>query len=252
MTRLAPAAAVVAILASLLYNTAAPAYACSCASWPETVTKAQTLIAQSELAVIAHPSGYTSDDASAKLVMEVTRVLNGPDVTLLTMPTTRETVEWAQEFDSGPELDGGGDCSYHVVGNHDDLYFLNLIREGTAEGEWGTNTCLWSSSFVRLAQADDAGTIWSPIGRSLIEQFGPDALDLDGPLSQAASGDVVPLDGNSGSAPGDSENAAPQTESEAESDDKDLPIAIILPLAFLIPIAVLVVFSLIKPKGGGH
>jgi hypothetical protein len=38
----------------------------------------------------------------------------------------------------------------------------------------------------------------------------------------------------------------------AEAADKDLPVAIILPLAFLVPIAVLVVFSLIKPKGGGH
>lgn len=38
----------------------------------------------------------------------------------------------------------------------------------------------------------------------------------------------------------------------AEAADKDLPVAIILPLAFLVPIGVLVVFSLIKPRGGGH
>jgi hypothetical protein len=38
----------------------------------------------------------------------------------------------------------------------------------------------------------------------------------------------------------------------AESGDKDLPAYIILPLAFLIPIGVLVVFSLIKPRSGGH
>jgi hypothetical protein len=37
-----------------------------------------------------------------------------------------------------------------------------------------------------------------------------------------------------------------------EAGDKDLPVAIILPLAFIVPIAVLVVFSMIKPKGGGH
>lgn len=38
----------------------------------------------------------------------------------------------------------------------------------------------------------------------------------------------------------------------AQSGDKDLPAYIILPMAFLVPIAVLVVFSLIKPRGGGH
>ena len=38
----------------------------------------------------------------------------------------------------------------------------------------------------------------------------------------------------------------------AEAGHKDLPVYIILPLAFLVPIGVLVVFSLIKPRGGGH
>ena len=38
----------------------------------------------------------------------------------------------------------------------------------------------------------------------------------------------------------------------AESGNVDLPTYIILPLAFLVPIGVLVVFSLIKPRGGGH
>ena len=38
----------------------------------------------------------------------------------------------------------------------------------------------------------------------------------------------------------------------AESGDKDLPTYIILPLAFLVPLAVLVLFSMIKPRGGGH
>jgi hypothetical protein len=38
----------------------------------------------------------------------------------------------------------------------------------------------------------------------------------------------------------------------AESGDKDIPVALFLPLAFIIPIGVLVVFSLIKPRGGGH
>lgn len=34
--------------------------------------------------------------------------------------------------------------------------------------------------------------------------------------------------------------------------NEDLPLAIIIPAAILLPLAVLVVFSLIKPKGGGH
>jgi len=38
----------------------------------------------------------------------------------------------------------------------------------------------------------------------------------------------------------------------SESGDKDLPTYFILPLAFLVPLAVLVIFSLIKPRGGGH
>jgi hypothetical protein len=38
----------------------------------------------------------------------------------------------------------------------------------------------------------------------------------------------------------------------AEAGHKDLPTYIILPLAFLVPIGVLVLFSLIKPRGGGH
>ncbi len=38
----------------------------------------------------------------------------------------------------------------------------------------------------------------------------------------------------------------------AENGDKDVPVALFLPLAFAIPIGVLVVFSLIKPRGGGH
>lgn len=37
-----------------------------------------------------------------------------------------------------------------------------------------------------------------------------------------------------------------------EAGDKDLPVVIILPLAIIIPLAVLLVFSLIKPRGGGH
>ena len=38
----------------------------------------------------------------------------------------------------------------------------------------------------------------------------------------------------------------------AEAGDKDVPVAIILPLSFLVPIGVLVLFSLIRPRGGGH
>ncbi|MEO8458142.1 MAG: hypothetical protein ABI559_10045 [Chloroflexota bacterium] len=38
----------------------------------------------------------------------------------------------------------------------------------------------------------------------------------------------------------------------AENGNADLPKAIIIPLAFIIPFGVLVVFSLIKPKSGGH
>lgn len=40
-------------------------------------------------------------------------------------------------------------------------------------------------------------------------------------------------------------------QAEADASD-DAPLAIIIPLAILIPLAALVVFSLIKPKGGGH
>ena len=34
--------------------------------------------------------------------------------------------------------------------------------------------------------------------------------------------------------------------------DKDVPWQILLPGAFIVPIAVLVIFSRIKPRGGGH
>jgi hypothetical protein len=34
--------------------------------------------------------------------------------------------------------------------------------------------------------------------------------------------------------------------------DKDVPWQILLPGAFIIPIAVLLIFSRIKPRGGGH
>ena len=40
--------------------------------------------------------------------------------------------------------------------------------------------------------------------------------------------------------------------SDASAGDKDVPWQILLPGAFIIPISVLVIFSRIKPRGGGH
>jgi hypothetical protein len=39
---------------------------------------------------------------------------------------------------------------------------------------------------------------------------------------------------------------------QAEGHHDDAPLAIIIPLSIIVPLAVLLVFSLIKPRGGGH
>ncbi len=48
------------------------------------------------------------------------------------------------------------------------------------------------------------------------------------------------------------EECAELTARAQSEDDEDLPLAIIIPLSIIIPLAVLLLFSLIKPRGGGH
>lgn len=51
-----------------------------------------------------------------------------------------------------------------------------------------------------------------------------------------------------------SPNGDPLTHNRAdvESHHDEAPLAIIIPLSIIVPLAVLFVFSLIKPRGGGH
>ena len=233
------------VSAGVLYASAAPVAACSCAY----ITDADQIRAQLEdwdgLVVegaIAAPQGAGPE--TMRFAVEIAYWGEPPSEIVLDQT-------WEPPYHAGSVSyeNLGADCSYSLTGEAGDRYVLYLSPSESLSGAFGAAGCAsFPLAYVEEGEPHmanpyafryDALLIATDGGMPVVE-LAPD----DGAV--IVIDDRIDVTGEDGDAPQDV-----TSQEEAEEHDEDASWAVILPLAFGIPLATLLLQALLRRRSAG-
>jgi hypothetical protein len=247
------AAITLSLLASagLLYATASPAAACSCAYITDPAAVRSQLEDWDGLVVEGQLAPPRSDSAeNMRFLAEVIYWGDAPAEIVLEQT-------WAPPFheNSGSYENIGADCSYFLTGEAGDRYVLYLLPSERDPAAFATAAC-GSIPLAYVEEGDPAmanphafmydALVEATGGGTALGAVPPDAAEDEPDHTDAVSVIEDRIEITEGG-----EESEPK-QPESEEHDKDTPWAVVLPLSFAIPLAVLFLPALLRRRTPGH